>query len=184
MGVLERVDHTGRGIKVLTGGGAEHSPACLPNGKVWFFSAGEAKPQIMRCDDLGCRRLLERAAWGLSVSPDGTRLAFMTLEKQGPIVEWINVEGGEIHPVAETETGCAAGWASPQTLWVSRRRDGKIVWTEVDADSGVETGRTVPGIRDCSTGESDPASPVNPDLPVIVSRRSQLRLVGNEHLRR
>jgi tRNA A-37 threonylcarbamoyl transferase component Bud32 len=182
--VVERVDSTGRVIKGLTGEGSERSPACLPNGKVWFLSAGEAKPQIMRCDDLGCRRLVERASFGLSVSPDGTRLAFMTHEKQGPIVEWMNVDGGEIHAVAETETGCDAGWGSAQTLWVSRRRDGKVTWTEIDADSGAETGRTVPGTRDCSTGDPDPASPVNPDLPVIVSRPSQLRLVGNEHLRR
>jgi hypothetical protein len=74
------------------------------------------------------------------------------------------------------------GWASNQTLWVSRRRDGKILWTEVDADSGKETGRAVPGLRDCTDGGSDPMSPVNSDLRVIPNRASQLRLLPREYL--
>jgi hypothetical protein len=94
------------------------------------------------------------------------------------------VDGGATHEVTDTETGCAIGWATNQTLWVSRRRDGKFLWTEVDADSGKETGQTVPGQRDCSDGGSDPLSPVNPDLRVIAERVSQLRLLPRSQLDR
>ena len=94
------------------------------------------------------------------------------------------MDGGATHEVADTETGCATGWASNQTLWVSRRRDAKIVWTEVDADTGKETGRVVPGQRDCTDGSSDPFSPVDPDLRVIAERASQLRLLPRAYLNR
>jgi hypothetical protein len=93
-------------------------------------------------------------------------------------------DGGPAHDVTDSETGCQAGWASNNTLWVSRRRDGKILWTEVDADSGKETGKTVPGERDCSDGGNDPASPVDTDLRVVASRVSQLRLLPRAQLNR
>jgi hypothetical protein len=182
--VIERVDATGKVLKVLTSGRASTAGACLPSGEVWFYANRDAKPTIMRCDGRGCRTLLEQAPFGLSVSPDGTRLAFTTVGPSHVTVAWMSVDGGTVHTVAATETACAAGWASSRALWVSRRRDGRIVWTEVDADSGAETGRAVPGLRDCSTGDPDPASPVNPDLPVVLRRQSQLRLIGNEHLGR
>jgi hypothetical protein len=180
--VVERVDNTGAAVEVLGSGPLDGSPACLPSGDVWFFAKWEARTRIVRCDRRGCRTLLESNSSSLAVSPDGARLAFTTFDDKHPAVVWMNVDGGPLHTVTETETGCAPGWASARTLWVSRRRDGKIVWTEIDADTGVETGRVVPGLRDCSIGDPDPASPVNPDLPIVVRRQSQLRLVRNEHL--
>ena len=66
----------------------------------------------------------------------------------------------------------------------ARRRDAKIRWTEVDADTGRETGQSVPGQRDCADGNGDPLSPVNPDLRIIRDRASQLRLVPRSYLNR
>jgi hypothetical protein len=96
----------------------------------------------------------------------------------------MSADGGLEHEVSETETGCAVGWASVHTLWVSRRRAGKIVWMEVNAASGAETGKSVPGSRDCSDGRPDPASPVEPDLRIVYDLTSQLRLLAKENLRR
>ena len=67
---------------------------------------------------------------------------------------------------------------------MSRRHGRKIVWTEVEADTGRETGTTAPGSRDCADARPDPASPVNTDLRIVYDQTSQLRLVPNEHLAR
>jgi len=73
------------------------------------------------------------------------------------------------------------GWASPDTIWVSRRHGREIVWTEVNADTGRETGKTSPGGHDCADNRPDPASPVS-DLRIVYDQTSQIRLVPNEHL--
>ena len=161
------------------------SPGCSPDGQSWYFVDGTSPLRLKRCRDNECRVLTEGGTFGvLSVSPDGTRIAFLTMASRGPLVGWMSADGGATHDVSDSETGCAMGWASNQTLWVSRRRDGKILWTEVDVDSGKETGKVVPGQRDCADGGSDPLSPVNPDLRVIANRASQLRLLPRSYLSR
>jgi hypothetical protein len=105
------------------------------------------------------------------------------MDKRGTIVQWISADGGEPHNVVETETTCPVGWSSADALWVSRRQGRKIVWTEVNADTGRETGKTSPGGRDCADGRPDPASPVS-DVQIIYDQTSQIRLVPNEQLAR
>src|SRR4030095_5369565 len=100
------------------------------------------------------------------------------------MVKWVGVDGGDVHDVIETETGCPVGWTSSRTLWVSRRRGGSFTWTEVDVDSHRETGRTQPGSRDCSDGRQDPESPVDPDLRIVYQQKSQIRLLGRKFLTR
>jgi hypothetical protein len=158
--------------------------ACSPDGRVWFLVERASTPMIKRCRDSECRVLAQLTSQGLSVSPDGKRLAFVALVPRGPVAGWIPSEGGDLHHVVDSETACTTGWASNQTLWVSRRRDGRILWTEVDADTSKETGRSVPGQRDCTDGNEDPASPVNPDLRVIRDSVSQLRLLPRAYLNR
>ena len=65
---------------------------------------------------------------------------------------------------------------------MSRRREGKIVWTEVDADTARETGKTAPGSRDCNDARPDPVSPVDPDLRIVYDQTSQLRLIDRAYL--
>ena len=180
--VIERMDWTGKPIEQLSCGPADWSPACSPDGKTWYFRPHLPQPSIRRCDRAGCRDIYQGFAVGLSPSPDGRRLAFVTLDKRGSVVLWIGEGGGTPHEVAETETGCPVGWASDDTIWVSRRRGHTIVWTEVDADSGRETGKTVPGSHDCYDARPDPASPVNPDLRIVYDQTSQVRVVGRERL--
>src|SRR5262249_10959493 len=136
-----------------------------------------------RCADPGRREIFEGFATGLSASPDGRRLAFVTLDKRGPVVQWIPADGsGELHEIGESETGCPVGWASAETIWVSRRRGHQIVWTEVDADSRRGTGKSVPGRHDRYASRPDPPSPVNPDLRIVYDQTSQVRLVGKDRL--
>jgi len=182
--VIKRVDINGRIIEQLTQGPRDWSPACTPDGQVWFYRPHAPNPTIRRCDRNGCRDLFHGFAIGLAASPDGKRLTFVALDKRGAIVQWISADGGEAHDVAETETSCPVGWASDDTIWVSRRRGRKFVWTEVEADTGRETGRTAPGSRDCNDARPDPASPVSADLRIVFDQTSQLRLVPNERLAR
>ena len=126
----------------------------------------------------------DRAGINLAVSPNAKRLARLTMDdNRGGIVEIVDADGGRSRKLTETETGCQPGWTSNDTLWVSRRRGSKIVWIEVNADSGAETGRAVPGARDCSDGRPDPLSPVQPDVRVVHEQTSQLRLLPREHLK-
>jgi hypothetical protein len=180
--VIERVDYSGKRIEQLSTGPTDWSPACSPDGKTWFYRPHMPKPTIRRCDRQGCRDIFHGFAVGLAASPDGKRLAFLVMDKRGAIAQWISAEGGEPHEVAESETACNVGWASAQTLWVSRRRNAKFEWTEVDADTGHETGKTVPGSRDCADVRPDPVSPVDPDLRIVYDQKSQLRLLDAELL--
>jgi tRNA A-37 threonylcarbamoyl transferase component Bud32 len=181
--VVEKVDQSGRLVRRLAESTTAEG-ACSPDGRVWFLADRTFPSTLKRCSQSGCRPLGPRDTYGLSVSPDGKRLAFVALESRGLFVGWMPVDGGATHEVADSETACATGWASNQTLWISRRRDGKIIWTEVDADTGKESGRVVPGQRDCTDGSSDPLSPVDPDLRVIAERVSQLRLLPRAYLNR
>ena len=182
--VVDRIDQSGKLIRRLSEGPLSGQSDCSPDGQTWFFADGTSPPRLEQCRETGCRVLAEHSSYGLSVSPDGQRVAFVKLASRGPLVGWMPAAGGATHEVVDTETACAIGWASNQTLWVSRRRDGKFLWTEVDADTGKETGHTVLGQRDCSDGGGDPLSPVNPDLRVIAERVSQLRLLPRAQLHR
>jgi hypothetical protein len=182
--VVERIDAKGRKLGVIVPPSSSVlSPGCSPDGQVLFY-VDIAATGVKRCDQKGCRRLTDRSALSLSVSPDGRRLAVMTFERRGIVVWWISAEGGETHDLAEIETGCAPGWSSAGTLWIARRRHGGVNWVEVDVDTGRETGKIVAGKHDCSDARPDPASPVDPDLRIVYDQTSQLRLLDVKFLKR
>jgi hypothetical protein len=180
--VIERMDTRGNVLQVIGTNWSNSTAACSPDGKVWYIDRMGTEGGIQKCSAAGCREFVSGSVASPSVSPDGDRVEFTAFEKRGPIVKWVNADGGQAHEVSETETGCEAGWASARTLWVSRRRAGKVVWAEVDAESGREVGRTAPGSRDCSDGRRDPNSPVQPDLRIVYDQASQLRLLSRQHL--
>jgi hypothetical protein len=178
--LIERVDRGGRKLSMAVPDRSGVSPGCSPDGRTLFFVDPSSRPK--RCDESGCRFLTDRKAFSLAVSPDGERVAITTFDKRGIVASWISAEGGPPHDVSPLEAPCAVGWSSTETLWISRKRAGKVVWTEVNT-SGVATGRTVPGTSDCSNGWPDPASPVNHDLRLVLSQTSQLRLLAEKHFR-
>ncbi len=151
----------------------------------WFYRPHAPTPTIRRCDRAtGCRDIFQGYAIGLSASPDGKRLAFVTMDKRGTIVQWIAADGGEPHDVAETETLARSAGRPPTPSGCRAGMAAQIVWTEVEADTARETGKTAPGSRDCADARPDPASPVDADLRIVYDQTSQLRLVPNEHLAR
>jgi len=181
--LIERIDRSGGAVGTRTDVFVGFAPECSLDGRVTYY-AEPSSLAVMRCDQAGCGRLLKGPVGALAISPDGKRIAVLTLEPRGLGISWIGADGGVSHHVSETESACRPGWASAQSLWISRRRNGKMVWVEVDADSGRETGKTQAGGRDCSDGHPDPLSPVDPDLKIIYDQTSQLRLIGWDKMRR
>ena len=181
--VIERIDTAGRHIEQLSDGPADWSPACTDDGKVWYYRPHLPHAGVKRCDRDGCREIYPGFAIGLvgvaRQPAPGVRHHGARADRRS----------GGCPPRAASCTRSRrrrrhvrVGWASASTIWVSRRRGRKIVWTEVDADSGRETGRTTPGSHDCNDLRPDPLSPVNPDLRVIYDQTSQVRLLPSEHL--
>jgi len=180
--VTKLIDPQGHTLKTIAPGPLDGPGACSPDGRVAYYSHLGTPATLRRCDELGCRDLVQGPLAGPAVSPDGTKVAFIELDKRGPVVKWIADTGGEVHEVADSETGCAPGWSSNRTLWVSRRRGGVVVWVELDTETGHETGWRRPGGRACPDGRADPDSPVNPDLQIVYDQTSQLRLLDAKFL--
>jgi hypothetical protein len=178
---IERINRAGVRVSIVSHGPFDTTPACSPDGRTIFY-ADRLSSTVARCDDGRCRALASLRTHGIAASPDGRRLVLMTFEQKGIGLWLVNSEGGEARYIAETETACDPGWASANTVWISRRRNGKVVWVELDADTGRETGTVTPGLRDCSDGKPDPASPVNPDIRIVYNEPSQIRLVDEKLL--
>jgi protein kinase-like protein len=161
--------------------------ACTADGTVKFYTAfdradGYPHGPIFRCDATGCRSIGGDVSGGLSLSPDGKRLAYIGVDTRGPVVRWIPAAGGEVHDVGETETFCAPSWSSDRTVWISRRRGPAVVWTEIDADTTVATGRERKGDADCTSGNDDRGSPARQSVKVQREIRSQIRLLPRAFL--
>jgi tRNA A-37 threonylcarbamoyl transferase component Bud32 len=183
--IIERRSTDGRLIATLTRGPWDTDPACSPDGKILFYLRQKDGPAVVRCDAVGCRDVIARQGMSLSISPDGKRLVLVSSSsKKGPIVEIVDTAGGRARELAEIETGCRPGWASNTVIWLARRHGGNVVWTEIDADTGKDTGRTVPGTRDCADGKPDPASPTERDVHVVYEQISQVRLLPKMYLAR
>jgi hypothetical protein len=179
------LDRQGRIVKQMSAGPHDVSAVCSSNGEVLFYSALDQNGyngSIERCGIDGCHTLLTNGGVSLAISPDDGRLAFLYLGGQGMIVRWMSADGGKIHDITETETACDPEWSSNRTLWVSRRRGEKTVWTEVDVDTGRPTGNVVPGSKDCADAEDDPVSPMRRDVRIAIDHRSQLRLLAERYL--
>ena len=172
---IERVDTDGH-VKSIAQGWVG-SPACSRSSGGWWLIRYEGSDAgLHHCSDAGCTRIFGGWTEGLALSPDESRIAFLTNTNRGVRVNWIPSAGGPIHEVSDSETWCFPGWASERTLWVSHRRRGVFMWTEVDADTAHETGRTVPGSDACWNGSApDPLSPANPNARIIVEQTSQIR---------
>src|SRR5262249_48768339 len=157
---IERINRTGARVSIVSQGPNDATPSCSPDGRTVFYS-DQASSTVVRCDDGRCRSLASIRTHGIAVSPDGRRLVLLTFEQKGIGLWLMKSDGGQARFVAESETACHPGWASANTLWISRRRNGKVIWVELDADTARETGTVLPGLRDCSDSKPDPASPVD-----------------------
>jgi hypothetical protein len=180
---LFRLDREGRVLYRLTNGSFDDSPTCSPDGTAWYFARWGESAGVFGCvTGASCLRLMDGMAVSVAASPNGQRVAATLITERGPFVRWIRNTGGEAHDVAPSETFCASGWSSDRTLWISRRKLGRLLWTEVVADTGEETGKTAPAAKECTDGLQDPLSPVNPDVRIVVRRTSEIRLLPREVL--
>lgn len=180
---LVRVDRSGGVLRVLKDGVVSGAPACSSDGRTWFIDRWTPPAGIERCDDQGCRMLTSGAVGALAISPDDTRMAFVKFRKTELVLAWAPAGGGEVHELSPTDTACNVGWTSNHTLWATRREEGKVVWAEIDVDTGQDTGKRVPASKDCTDGTPDPASPISPDLRVVTEKRTQIRVIDAAGLR-
>jgi hypothetical protein len=156
--------------------GSVVSPICSPTkDEWWYLDYASHVPTLLLCTGGACKPIGNDVRRQPSLPPDETRLAYVVFGNRGSDVQWMPSHGGQVHEVADTETNCRPGWSSNNTLWISRRLNGAIVWTEVDGDTGAATGRTTPGGKDCADGEQDPLSPVDPDLRIVFEGTAEVR---------
>jgi hypothetical protein len=182
---LERIAANGSVIAQVTAGPDDGIPACSADGTEWFFSRfGTSEAGTYRCTAAGCTRLLDIPSVGNDVSPDGKRLLYLASSGSGPRVRWMTIDGKTVRDVSDSETTCSPGWSSPTTIWVSRRLAGRLIWTEVDADTAAPTGKVHPGRKSCLDGADDPDSPVHSDVRIVTRVTSQLRFIPADKLTR
>jgi len=151
---------------------------CSKTSTDWWFTRNESSPGLFHCKERSCDRIVAGDIRWPSLSPDGTRITYLTFDGRGESVQWIPSAGGPIHDVTFSEGACRPGWSSPLTIWVSRRVRGRPLWTEVDAESGRPTGRTSPSGNDCTIGRyasPDLLSPVRPEIRIVFETTSQIR---------
>jgi hypothetical protein len=141
-------------------------PSFFPEGEQWAHVVMNTNdPGIYRCSlaETTCRRIVsDPQAFRPVVSPDGTRIAYLTLTVRGYRVRLIHSEGGTARDLAVSEGGCPAVWSSVDRLWVSQQKGAKPTWVEIMAADGMETGKRLPQRRNCLDGrfERDPALPI------------------------
>ncbi|HLK88763.1 MAG TPA: serine/threonine-protein kinase [Polyangia bacterium] len=177
------LDAEGRVVGHLRESLTDNYPRCSSDGKVMFYSSYGAAPGIRRCDAQGCRTISTGASVLTALSPDDRRLAFVTYDSGPRAVRWMSADGtGPVHQIAELETGCTPIWSSPTLLWISHRKGRRLVWTELDTDSGRATGRTSAGRHDCMDGRDDPAKPLHDPVEIQIGSRSEIRLLPSKYL--
>jgi hypothetical protein len=183
---LVLLDRAGQLVRRVSHGKDDHSPSCGPGGSPLYFIRGGEGESLYRCDEpTSCRPLAKGSPFdSVAASPDGKRLLFYKVGNAGPVTSWISSDGGPAHDIALSDTICHPGWSSKDRIWISRRKARGFVWTEVDVDTGRETGRSVAGTRNCSDGGSDPASPVAARVQIRTKIVSQIRLLPTSELAR
>jgi hypothetical protein len=175
---IARLDEEGRWRGFLTAGPTDDSPSVLPGGTAWtYLRRGGEAPGFYRCEFRGtCRRLLSTIMHYATVSPDGTRVAYVDPAPQGTRARVVGIDGQGSRDVGDASSFCGPAWSSNDTLWISRRAEGTPEWLEVDVSGPARpTGRRFAGTRDCSDGTPDPAAPLRDGARIIVSWRAELR---------
>ena len=178
-------------IRYLTKGPDDWSVSCTPDGH-WYFSKFERTGNhLMFCteaqgqEEENCRPILPGPSPIASVSPDGRRVAIVHMERKGlriSVAKMADLQQSRV--LRETDSGCRPVWSGDTTLWVSRRQRDALVWSEVDVESGRDTGRVHPGTTDCSDGSPDPSSPEDVNgLRVVNGRVTELRVIASKSLR-
>jgi hypothetical protein len=175
---IVRLDGKGQVAETIVSDGMAGYPMCSADGRSLYYIVLSDKPGIRRCDGKECRQIVAGMVGAHTLSPDGSRVAYIRATNGGLSVQWVNADGtGQVHEVVETETGCTPAWSTSKDLWVAVRKGRKVIWSEIDTDSGKFTGRASPGSRNCADGEQDPSEPDRDAVHIEVGTRSRVRFV-------
>jgi hypothetical protein len=170
-------------IRYSTDGPMDYGVSCSRDGRWFYLKASDGKGTVVGCGPDGCTDLLKGNFWRIRVSPDGSRLAVLSLEKRGPTVSWIELrEPANVHFLRETETTCCPTWSSNGAIWITSREGAATVWIEVDIRSGKDTGRRQRGSTNCSDGTEEPNPPGEPEAKFTSTFRTQLRVIAQDVL--
>ena len=92
---IKRFGSDGRFVGMLTSGRWYTDPACSSDGRTLFYLRQGDRPGVVRCDAVGCRTIADREGLNLVASPDGKRLALVTMDdRRGAIVEIVDAGRG------------------------------------------------------------------------------------------
>jgi serine/threonine protein kinase len=155
-------------------------PTCAADGHVWYYASQAPEPGIVQCEGSICSRIVDGDFVSVAASPSGKRLAVVRARNRGFELAWLWAEDRVVRELAMiTEALCTPTWSGENTLWVVRQHQNRHLWFELNVDSGVETGRSVPAAGNCSDGSPEGRVPFEGDTRVTSTRVSEWR-----HLRR
>jgi hypothetical protein len=160
------------------------APMCSADGKVLYYVEAGLRPALRRCEGQRCETIVQGLVEVATLSPNDDRIAFFQSSNGGLSFQWIRSDGrGGPKQITEAATACVPEWSTNRDLWLAVRRGRKVQWTEFDVESGLPTGRTSPGSRDCSDGVQDPLAPVHPSVGLDVRFTTQVRILPAQDLR-
>jgi serine/threonine protein kinase len=181
---LVMLDDDGRESRRFNSAAAIASAVCSPDGRNRYLIALSPEPGIYRWGERGERELIANVVTPfIAISPDGKRLALAKASPAAFLVSWMSLADHQLHEIGISDSNCQISWSSDHTIWLSKRRGGRLLWVEVDVDTRTETGKAIEGAHTCASGFPDPQSPGNRDLRVETVTTSEIRSVPLSTLR-
>jgi serine/threonine protein kinase len=178
-----KIDLATRRQSILFNGNnvVDGSVSALPDGS-WLVTRSEPAKGIYRCTFATypeCRRELATGAeepFPGSASPDGRLFAYIVIKGQGPMLRLASLDGsGAVRTLLPEVNMCPPRWSGRSTLWVSQTLGGSLIWTELDVETSIPTGRTSPGSTTCANGFDDPVAPAAGPVRIETIMESEVR---------
>jgi hypothetical protein len=154
------------------------SAVCSPDGRDRYVVGALPKSGLYRWGDDEAPELFANVVTPfIAMAPDGKRLALAKPSPAAFVASWMSLTDRQLHEIGISDSNCEISWASNHSVWLAKRRGGRLLWIEVDVDTRAETGQAVEGAHICANGLPDPQSPGNKDLRVETTTTSEIRSV-------
>jgi serine/threonine protein kinase len=168
----------------LTSGPEDYTPQFLPDGRGWLYVDGKERA-IKKCSRAGVCQTVHAGddfPFFPSMAPDSERIAYVT-KIHRPRLSLLE-SSGEVRDLGPARPDCAPRWSGRDRLWVLRGSERSPIWTEIDANTGSETGaRANPGppretVHDCPFMLGPPRGSAPTDVAAIYWEENDLRTLA------